>query len=59
MKNLFDIKNKVVVVTGSTGVLAGNVAQYLAQQGAQVVFIGRNEEKLQKAVQQAQSGNKD
>lgn len=45
MKNLFDIKGKVVVVTGATGVLCGCIAEYLAEQGARVVALGRNAEK--------------
>lgn len=47
MKNkLFDISNKVIVVSGATGVLAGGTARYLAQNGASVAFLGRNKEKL-------------
>ncbi len=49
MKNLFDIKDRVIVVTGATGVLAGATARYLAENGARVVFVGRNEEKLAEA----------
>jgi NAD(P)-dependent dehydrogenase (short-subunit alcohol dehydrogenase family) len=49
MKNLFDIKDRVIVVTGATGVLAGATARYLAECGAKVAFIGRNEEKLAEA----------
>lgn len=44
MKNLFDIQGKVVVITGSTGVLGRSIAQYLAEQGAKVVLLGRNVE---------------
>ena len=50
MKNLFDIKDKVIVVTGATGVLAGATARYLAECGAKVAFLGRNDEKLAEAV---------
>lgn len=46
MKDLFDIKNRVVVVTGATGVLAGATARYLAKCGARVAFIGRDAAKL-------------
>ncbi len=49
MNELFDIKNKVVAITGSTGVLAGSLAKYLASQGAKVVFMGRSKEKLDAA----------
>lgn len=40
--NIFDIKDKVVVITGGYGVLGGSAAKYLAEQGAKVVVIGRN-----------------
>lgn len=44
MKNLFDIKDKVVVITGGTGVLCGKMAEYMAEQGAKVVVLARNKE---------------
>ncbi len=50
MNKLFDIKNKVIVVSGSTGVLAGACADYLASQGASVVYLGRSQEKLDAAL---------
>ncbi|NCC03113.1 MAG: SDR family oxidoreductase [Proteobacteria bacterium] len=37
MKNLFDVKDKVVVVTGGTGLLGSNYCEKLAEQGACVV----------------------
>jgi len=49
MNNLFDIKDKVIVVTGATGVLAGASARYLAECGARVAFLGRDESKLSQA----------
>lgn len=42
--NLFDIKNKVVVITGGTGVLGRAIAAHLAQEGAKVVILGRKAE---------------
>ena len=45
MTNLFDITNKVVVITGGTGVLGRAIAAYLAEQGAKVVVMGRKREK--------------
>ena len=44
--NLFDISDKVIAVTGSTGVLAGATADYLAKEGASVVYLGRNKIKI-------------
>jgi NAD(P)-dependent dehydrogenase (short-subunit alcohol dehydrogenase family) len=46
MKNIFDIQDRVYVVTGGTGALAGSVANYLASQGAKVAYLGRSEGKL-------------
>lgn len=44
MKNLFDIKDRVVVITGGTGVLGRCIGAYLAGEGAKVVIMGRKEE---------------
>ena len=52
MKNLFDIKGKIALITGSTGELGGTYARGLAQHGATVILNGRNEEKLDKKVQE-------
>lgn len=41
MKNLFDIRGKVVVITGGTGVLGRVIAAHLAEQGSKVVVLGR------------------
>ena len=46
MKNLFEVTGKVVVVTGATGILAGGTAKYLQEQGAKVVYVGRNQKKV-------------
>ncbi len=43
MKNLFDIKDYVVVITGGTGVLGRTIAKYLALNEAKVIILGRNE----------------
>lgn len=42
MKNLFSVKDKVVVITGGTGVLGRCIAEHLAEEGAHVVILGRN-----------------
>jgi len=44
MENLFDISGKVIVITGGYGVLGRGISMYLAQQGAKVVILGRNQE---------------
>lgn len=45
MRNLFDIKDLVMVITGGTGVLGTSMTEYLAEQGAKMVVLGRNKEK--------------
>jgi NAD(P)-dependent dehydrogenase (short-subunit alcohol dehydrogenase family) len=42
MQNLFDIRDKVVVITGGTGVLGSKMSEYLAEQGAKVAILARN-----------------
>jgi NAD(P)-dependent dehydrogenase (short-subunit alcohol dehydrogenase family) len=44
MKDLFNIKDYVVVITGGTGILGRCIAKYLAQQGAKIAILGRKEE---------------
>jgi NAD(P)-dependent dehydrogenase (short-subunit alcohol dehydrogenase family) len=53
MKNLFEVTDKVIVVTGATGVLAGGAANYLQEQGATVVYLGRNQEKVDAVLENA------
>ena len=50
--SLFDISQRVIVVTGATGVLAGSAARYFASQGARVIFLGRDQAKLDRALQE-------
>lgn len=42
MKNLFSVKDKVVLITGGTGILGSCMVHHFAEQGAKVVFFGRN-----------------
>lgn len=43
MANLFSVKNKVIIITGGSGVLGSGIAAHLAEEGAKVVILGRNE----------------
>ena len=43
MKNLFDIRGRVVVVTGGAGILGRSICVYLAEQGARVAVLDRDE----------------
>lgn len=50
MNELFSVKDKVVVITGGTGVLGSCIAEYLASEGAKVVILGRRKEEGDKIV---------
>lgn len=56
MSNIFSLANKLIVVTGGTGVLGGTFVDGLIEAGAQLVILGRNERRG--AQQVAQSGGK-
>lgn len=45
LASLFSLRNKVAVVVGGTGELCGAMAEGLAGAGAEVVIVGRNEDK--------------
>lgn len=51
--NLWDLKDRVIAVTGATGALAGTAAYYLLEEGAKVVFISRSRERIDAAIDQA------
>lgn len=44
---MFSVKNKTIIVTGASGVIGSAVSEALAEKGAQMVLLGRNEKKLQ------------
>lgn len=43
MNTLFDIRDRVVVVTGGAGILGRSICAYLAEQGVRVVVLDRDE----------------
>lgn len=45
LDELFSLEGKTAVVIGGTGVLCGEMAQGLSRAGAEVVLVGRSEEK--------------
>ena len=54
MKNMFDLTNKVAIVTGGNGGIGLGMARGLAAYGAAIVVAARNPEKTAKAVRELQ-----
>ena len=46
MKNYFDIKDKVAVITGASSGLGWQIAQAYASQGAKLALFARREDRL-------------
>lgn len=46
MSKLFSVKNKIIIISGATGILGKAICKHLANEGAQVVILGRNPEKV-------------
>lgn len=42
MNELFSVENKVIVITGATGVLGRSMVRHFAREGAKVVLLGRD-----------------
>ncbi|OGU33516.1 MAG: D-mannonate oxidoreductase [Ignavibacteria bacterium GWA2_35_9] len=51
LKTLFNLENKVAVITGGSGILGNEMAKGLLNTGAKVVILGTNEEKLKRKVE--------
>jgi gluconate 5-dehydrogenase len=49
--NLFDLRNRRILVTGSNGGIGYTIAQGLAQHGASIIVNGRDEQKLERAAE--------
>ena len=59
MENRFSVKDKVIVVTGATGVLGHSFINALAEEGAIVGVLGRNEKVANERVKEIiQKGGK-
>jgi NAD(P)-dependent dehydrogenase (short-subunit alcohol dehydrogenase family) len=50
MYELFNIKNRIIAITGGTGVLGASMVEYLAAHGAKVAVLARNKEKGDKLI---------
>lgn len=55
LSSLFSLTGKVAVVIGGTGELCGAMAQGMATAGAEVVLVGRNEEKAKARLDKIQA----
>ncbi len=46
MSQLFSVKDKIILMSGATGVLGSAIAKHLASQGALLLVLGRNPDKV-------------
>lgn len=51
LTNLFNLENKVAIVTGGSGYLGFEMAKALLEAGTKVVLLGTNQEKIQRKIQ--------
>jgi len=50
LEKLFNIKNKIIVITGGSGILGSEISKGFLQAGAKVIILGTNNEKLNRKV---------
>lgn len=50
MNQLFSVKNKIIIISGATGVLGKAISKHLANEGAQLIILGRNPDKVNELV---------
>ena len=55
IETLFQLNGRVAVVIGGTGELCGAIGEGLAAAGAEVVLVGRNEEKAKPRLERIRS----
>ena len=49
-KNDFSIVNKTYALSGATGALGGSISEYLVENGARVILLGRSPQKLEEKI---------
>ncbi len=59
MQQLFSLKNKVIIITGATGILGESFVNAVADMDAAVALIGRNESIGNERANQLQQNNKE
>lgn len=47
---LFSVKDSIIVISGATGVLGASITKHLALEGAKVIVLGRNKEKIKQLI---------
>jgi len=57
MQNLFDLKNKTVLVTGASCGIGKSAAIVCSRLGADCILVGRNEERLKETFESLKDGN--
>ncbi len=55
--DIFDISDKVIVITGGSGALGGSMARYLLQAGARIALLGLHQERVDKRIAELQKIN--
>lgn len=55
LESIFSLRGKTAVVIGGTGELCGAMAQCMARAGAEVVLVGRSQEKAEKRLAQVEA----
>ena len=55
---MYQLKNKVIVVSGSTGVLGSSLVDSLAEEKAFLILLGRNNKLLQKKINELNNKTK-
>jgi NAD(P)-dependent dehydrogenase (short-subunit alcohol dehydrogenase family) len=56
LNTLFNVKDKVAVITGGSGILGTEMARGLLNAGAKVILLARNEERIKQKVNTLSSG---
>lgn len=49
---LFNLRDKVVVVTGGSGVIGGELSRHLAKEGCKLVILNRDQERIDQRVEE-------
>jgi NAD(P)-dependent dehydrogenase (short-subunit alcohol dehydrogenase family) len=57
MDNLFDIKDKTIIITGGAGVLCGTIAKALSAAGARIAVLDLNEQAAANVAEQIKKGS--